>query len=125
MIINKTATYEIFYKLFGEPINTVFNGEKWLSLLTDSEIYQRAVKILLKTSDKVYETKYRENDLPAIKESYKDWYTNEDVITIGSSNIEDYQELVDKNRDTALKMGSWKLRMQQIQEWLKSVNYQI
>ena len=40
-------------------------------------------------------------------------------------HIEDYQELVDKNRDTALKMGSWKLRMQQIQEWLKSVNYQI
>ena len=98
LIINKTATYEIFYKLFGEPINTVFNGEKWLSLLTDSEIYQRAVKILLKTSDKVYETKYRENDLPAIKESYKDWYTNEDVITIGSSNIEDYQYTDPNNR---------------------------
>ena len=40
-------------------------------------------------------------------------------------HIEDYQEFVDKNRETALKMGSWKLRMQQIQEWLKSVNYQI
>ena len=50
--------------------------------------------------------------------------TTEQILDI-LHHIEDYQELVDKNRETALKMGSWRLRMQQIQEWLKSVNYQI
>lgn len=98
LVVNKIASYEVFYRLFGNEINTVFNGEKWVSLLTDSEIYQRAVKILLKTTDKVYEKKFKDTELGPIKESYRDWYTNEDVITIGSSNIEDYQYMDPNNR---------------------------
>ena len=38
-------------------------------------------------------------------------------------HIEDYQELVDKNRETALKMGDWTLRMKQVKEWLRENGY--
>lgn len=40
-------------------------------------------------------------------------------------HIEDYQPLVDKNRDTALNMGDWKIRMRMAQEWLVSIGYKI
>lgn len=33
------------------------------------------------------------------------------------AHISDYQALVDRNRETALKMGDWKLRMLKVYEW--------
>ena len=41
------------------------------------------------------------------------------------ARVEDYQELVDKNRETALKLGDWTIRMQQVMEWLKVLGYEI
>lgn len=38
-------------------------------------------------------------------------------------HIADYQELVDKNRDTALRMGDWRLRMKEMQKELTSIGY--
>ena len=36
-----------------------------------------------------------------------------------------YQEIVDHNRETALRMGSWDLRMRQVMEWLKGLGYEV
>ncbi len=36
-----------------------------------------------------------------------------------------YQELVDRNRETALKMGSWDIRMKQVMEWLRGLGYEM
>ena len=36
-----------------------------------------------------------------------------------------YQELVDRNRETALQMGSWDIRMKQIMEWLRGLGYEV
>lgn len=41
------------------------------------------------------------------------------------SNIEEYQELVDRNRDTALKHASWEIRMNKVMDWLGSLGYQV
>lgn len=41
------------------------------------------------------------------------------------NRIGDYQELVDKNREVALKMGDWKGRMKEIKEWGISLGYKI
>ena len=41
------------------------------------------------------------------------------------AHIENYQPLVDRNRETALKMGSWDIRMKQVMEWLKGVGYEV
>ena len=41
------------------------------------------------------------------------------------AHIEDYQELVDKNRKTALKKGDWTLRMKQIKDWLSNLSYAV
>lgn len=38
-------------------------------------------------------------------------------------HIEDFQPLVDKNRETALQMGDWKKRMREIAKWLTSCGY--
>ena len=38
----------------------------------------------------------------------------EELIANVIEHIEDYQSLVDKNRDTAVKLGCWNVRM----EWL-------
>lgn len=38
-------------------------------------------------------------------------------------HIEDFQPLVDKNRETALQMGDWKKRMREVAEWLTSCGY--
>lgn len=38
-------------------------------------------------------------------------------------HIEEYQTLVDKNRETALKMGDWGIRVGQITDWLNSLGY--
>lgn len=40
-------------------------------------------------------------------------------------HIEDYQELVDKNRQTALEKGDWSLRIRDIMEWLTSLGYEV
>lgn len=58
------------------------------------------------------------------------------VIEIGKENqteriidiinhINNYQSLVDRNNDTAKKMGSWDIRVKQIMDWLKSTGYHI
>ncbi len=56
------------------------------------------------------------------------------VIEIGKENqkeriidiinhINNYQSLVDRNNDTAKKMGSWDIRARQIMDWLRSSGY--
>ena len=40
-------------------------------------------------------------------------------------HISDYQELVDKNRETALRMAPWEIRMKKVMEWLVSLGYEI
>ncbi len=58
------------------------------------------------------------------------------VITLNKKNpdhqvrdilrhIEDYQPLVDKNRNTALRLAPWEIRMKQVMNWLKNIGYQI
>lgn len=49
-------------------------------------------------------------------------HADEQVIDI-VSHISDYQELVDKNRKTALRMAPWELRMQTIIDWLRLLGY--
>ena len=41
------------------------------------------------------------------------------------SHISDYQELVDKNRETALRLAPWEIRMKKIMTWLESLGYQV
>lgn len=41
------------------------------------------------------------------------------------NHISDYQELVDKNRETALRMAPWEIRMKKIMTWLESLGYQV
>lgn len=41
------------------------------------------------------------------------------------SHISDYQDLVNKNRDFALKMAPWEIRMKKAMEWLGSLGYEI
>ena len=36
-------------------------------------------------------------------------------------NITHYQELVDRNRDAALRLAPWELRMRQVKEWLEKI----
>lgn len=37
------------------------------------------------------------------------------------SNITEYQSLVDRNRDAALRLAPWELRMRQVKEWLEKI----
>ena len=39
------------------------------------------------------------------------------------AHIEEYQPMVDKNRETALKMGDWNVRMTWVADWLDSCGY--
>ena len=41
------------------------------------------------------------------------------------AHIESYQELVDKNREVALRMAPWEIRMKQVMEWLTSLGYEV
>lgn len=41
------------------------------------------------------------------------------------AHVEDYQPLVDKNREVALQMAPWEIRMKQVMEWLKGLGYDI
>lgn len=45
------------------------------------------------------------------------------TLKVVLEHIEDYQELADRNRETALKMGDWTLRMKQVKEWLRENGY--
>ena len=36
-------------------------------------------------------------------------------------NIADYQPLVDRNRETALRLAPWELRMREVKEWLERI----
>lgn len=47
---------------------------------------------------------------------------NEQIIDI-LNHINDYQELVNRNRETALRFGDWTLRMKQVKEWLHKCGY--
>lgn len=38
-------------------------------------------------------------------------------------NIDNYQQWVDKNRETALKLSDWTIKMSEIREWLCSLGY--
>lgn len=44
-----------------------------------------------------------------------------DILT----HIEDYQELVDKNRECALKYGDWTLRMRDVMRFLEGCGYEV
>jgi hypothetical protein len=44
-----------------------------------------------------------------------------DILT----HIEDYQELVDKNREYALKYGDWTLRMKEVMRFLEGCGYKV
>ena len=44
-----------------------------------------------------------------------------DILT----HIGDYQSLVDRNRETALRMGDWTLRMREVMKWLKKCGYEV
>lgn len=41
------------------------------------------------------------------------------------SHIEEYQNIVNRNRDTALRMGDWQNRMKELQERLTSYGYKV
>lgn len=40
-------------------------------------------------------------------------------------HISDYQKLVDKNREIALKMAPWEVRMKKVMDWLGRLEYEI
>ena len=40
-------------------------------------------------------------------------------------HIEDYHYLVDRNRETALQLGDWTLRMREVMEWLRQCGYEV
>lgn len=44
-----------------------------------------------------------------------------DILT----HIEDYQELVDRNRAAALEHGDWRLRMRDVMRWLAECGYEV
>ena len=41
------------------------------------------------------------------------------------AHIEDYQAMVDHNREVALRMAPWEIRMKQVMEWLKGLGYEV
>ena len=51
-------------------------------------------------------------------------HANEQILDI-LAHINDYQELVDKNRETALSKGDWSLRMRDVMEWLQKCGYEV
>lgn len=54
-----------------------------------------------------------------------DYENYEEQIKNIVAHIEEYQPLVDKNRETALRMSPWEIRMKQIMDWLISLGYKI
>ena len=51
-------------------------------------------------------------------------HVKEQILDI-LAHIEDYQALVNKNRETALRIGSWDIRMKQVMDWLKGTGYEV
>lgn len=51
-------------------------------------------------------------------------HPNEQIIEI-LAHIEDYQSLVDKNRETALRFGDWAGRMNEIMKFLNQCGYKV
>lgn len=49
-------------------------------------------------------------------------YPNEQIVDI-LAHLDNYQVLVDRNREIALNMGDWKIRMRQVMELLKKCGY--
>lgn len=49
---------------------------------------------------------------------------NEQILEI-LSNIEDWQELVDRNRNAALRSGNWTLRIKEVMKFLQNCGYEI
>lgn len=41
------------------------------------------------------------------------------------AHLEDYQVLVNRNRETALHLGDWSLRMKDVMAWLKKFGYEV
>lgn len=52
-----------------------------------------------------------------------DYDNYEEQINHIITHIEDYQILVDKNREVALRMSPWDIRMKKVMEWLKECGY--
>jgi len=51
-------------------------------------------------------------------------HAQEQILDI-LSHIEEHQSLVDHNRETALNLGSWDIRMKQVMEWLHKHGYEV
>ena len=51
-------------------------------------------------------------------------HPNEQILDI-LAHISDCQPLVDRNRETALRLGEWTLRMKKVMEWLRGVGYEV
>lgn len=41
------------------------------------------------------------------------------------SHIADYQPFVDRNRETALRMAPWEIRMKRVMDWLRGLGYEV
>ncbi|WP_315536620.1 hypothetical protein [Prevotella koreensis] len=57
---------------------------------------------------------------PVIEINDKD--SNNSIMDI-LNHINDYQSIVDRNRETAIIMSSWGIRVQMIKEWLHKIGY--
>lgn len=74
---------------------------------------------------------YNENDNSGMNENYNYNEKQEGTLDAGEQicdileHIEDYQELVDRNRRVALEMGDWKGRMKEVMVWLQQQGYEI
>ena len=51
-------------------------------------------------------------------------HTSEQILDI-LAHIEEYQSLVDRNRNSALQIGDWTLRMKTVMAWLERCGYTI
>ncbi|MBQ4392643.1 MAG: hypothetical protein II826_05980 [Prevotella sp.] len=51
-------------------------------------------------------------------------HSNKQIFDI-IANIDDFQSLVDKNRETALRFGDWTLRMKKVMKFLQECGYEI
>ena len=51
-------------------------------------------------------------------------HSNKQILDI-IANIDDFQSLVDKNRETALRFGDWTLRMEKVMKFLQECGYEI
>jgi len=49
---------------------------------------------------------------------------NDQILDI-LKHVENYQELVDRNRETALRLGDWTLRMNEVMNWLRKCGYEV